>query len=350
MKISAAATLATVLISANIPVMFHGAPGLGKSDLTRQLAGSPALVAALTAGDTALQARLGGRLPVVDIRAANFDRVDLSGIPSVVAGRTVWNPPALLPDPAIHGPVGILFLDELTNAPLSVQGSLLQLLLDRKLGEYVLPPGWRIVAAGNRQADRASANRLSTAASNRLAHIEIEADSADWTAWAGDNGLHAAVVAFIQFRPNLLHVMPTDNAPAFPSPRAWASVARALDAAGPGWAGLAYDVARALVGEAAALELSGFVACWTELPRLPEIESNPAGAPVPRDMTAKYAVAALLGRTADPARMGAFVTYADRLGVEFSTLTVQQATRRAPALKETAAYVGWAIAHADVTL
>jgi len=337
MKISQVSKYAAVAIAANIPVMFHGAPGLGKSDLARQLARDSFLISALAPGAS--------QLPVVDLRAGNFDRVDLQGIPSVVNGVTVWNPPALLPLESRDGPAGILLLDEFTNAPLSVQGAFLQLLLERKLGEYVLPAGWRIIACGNRQADRASANRLSTAAGNRLAHFELTADSEDWLAWAAPANVHPVIVAFIKFRPAMLHVMPEPGAEsgAFPSPRSWEMLSRALWAAGADWQAMAGPLAAAIVGTGAELEFTGFVACWGQLPRLPDIESNPQGAPVPSEMTAKYACAAMLGRAATLANMDSVCIYLDRLGPAFSELGIQQAIGRAPALKETAGYVARSI-------
>ena len=57
-----------------------------------------------------------------------------------------------LPDGSIKE--GILFLDELNTAAPMVQASAYQLILDRKIGEYTLPDGWAIVAAGNRESDK----------------------------------------------------------------------------------------------------------------------------------------------------------------------------------------------------
>ena len=44
---------------------------------------------------------------------------------------------------------GILFLDELNRAQDDVLQAAFQLVLDRKIGEYVVPPGWVVVVAGN---------------------------------------------------------------------------------------------------------------------------------------------------------------------------------------------------------
>jgi MoxR-like ATPase len=78
------------------------------------------------------------------VRLSQLDSVDLRGIPSIKDSRTVWMPPIFLPTEG----VGILFLDELNSAPPSVQAAIYQLMLDRKIGEYSMPEGWRIVCAG----------------------------------------------------------------------------------------------------------------------------------------------------------------------------------------------------------
>jgi len=67
--------------------------------------------------------------------------------------RTVakWLEPAMLPTDGR----GILFFDELTSAPPLQQATAYQVTLDRRIGEYVVPDGYFIMAAGNNQTDRA---------------------------------------------------------------------------------------------------------------------------------------------------------------------------------------------------
>ena len=79
------------------------------------------------------------------MRAVQLDPVDLRGLPRIKADQTEWVPPKFLPTDG----KGILFLDELTSAPQMTQAGCYQLVLDRKLGEYVLPEGWVVIAAGN---------------------------------------------------------------------------------------------------------------------------------------------------------------------------------------------------------
>src|SRR3954470_11759572 len=104
------------LVPARRPAYVWGPPGVGKSSLVRQAADA-----------------LG--LDLVDLRVTLLDPVDLRGLPRLTADACVWVPPAFLP----RGGTGVLFLDELAQAPALVQAACLQLTLDRRLGEYELP-------------------------------------------------------------------------------------------------------------------------------------------------------------------------------------------------------------------
>ena len=156
------------------PAFLWGAPGVGKSQVVAQVA-----------------AALGLRL--IDIRAVLLDPVDLRGLPTVEDGKAAWAIPAFLPE---NG-AGILFLDELNAAPPLVQAACYQLVLDRALGEYHLPEGWSVFAAGNREGDRAVTSRMSSALANRFVHLSFEPDLDDWSRWAmGPGDLRSEVVAF----------------------------------------------------------------------------------------------------------------------------------------------------------
>jgi MoxR-like ATPase len=155
MKASQIASSLHVLFKARQPVFLWGGTGIGKSAIVRQLA-------------TSLN------LPLQDVRALLLDPVDLRGLPFLGSdGRSRWATPEFLPKDG----EGILFLDELNAAPAMVQASCYQLVLDRKLGEYTLPDGWAIIAAGNRDSDRAVTTRMPSPLRNRFVHLEFEVDA-----------------------------------------------------------------------------------------------------------------------------------------------------------------------------
>jgi len=230
-------------------------------------------------------------LSLRDIRALLLDPVDLRGLPYVANGRSMWATPEFL---SAHG-AGILFLGELNAAPAMVQAAFYQLVLDRRLGEYTLPDGWAIIAAGNRDGYRAHTTRMPTPLRNRFVHLEFEVDAQEWSEWAIGAGIRPEVIAFIRFRPQLLSVFDR-GANAFPSPRSWEFVSRMLDS-GPE-AGVEHEMFGGTVGPGAATEFSGFLRMFRELPNIDAILLNPFGEPVPDSPAAQYAVASALATRA----------------------------------------------------
>ena len=259
------------------PAMLWGPPGVGKSQIVAQVA-----------------ARHG--VPAIDIRLAQMEPSDLRGIPFRVDARVEWAVPAMLPDAARHGPAGILFLDEITSAPPAVSAAAYQLILDRRLGEYRVPPGWAIFAAGNRQGDRGVVYAMPAPLANRFSHFEVEANLDDWAAWAYANGIDARIVAFLRFKPELLFDFdPAHNPVAFPSPRSWEFAHRTIQKFGDN-PELLLPTLQACVGPAAGLELHAFL---ENLDNMPDLDAITRGepVPVPREVDLQYAVAsALVGR------------------------------------------------------
>ena len=77
-----------------------------------------------------------------------------------------------------------LFLDELPACTPDVQKAFYSLLLERRIGEYPLPPGTWVVAAGNRAEDRALVRTICSALVNRVLILHIRVDVAEWITWA----------------------------------------------------------------------------------------------------------------------------------------------------------------------
>ena len=191
------------------PVMVWGAPGVGKSTIVKSLAKEMGL-------------------GFVDVRLAQMESIDIRGLPLPDKEKhcVQWLPSSIFPTDNSKG--GIIFLDELSAAPKDVQVASYELILDRQLGGgdiYKVPSKWIIVAAGNRSCDRAVSTTMSSALANRMMHLEIEANAQDWVAWAVANGVHPAVIGFIQFKPQLLLSVDDQNLErGFPTPRSWERV------------------------------------------------------------------------------------------------------------------------------
>jgi MoxR-like ATPase len=239
---------------------------------------------------------------------------------------------------------GILFLDELNAAPAMVQASCYQLVLDRKLGEYTLPDGWAIIAAGNRDSDRAVTTRMPTPLRNRFVHLEFEVDVQEWSEWAIQAGIRPEVIAFLRFRPELLIAFDRDAPHAFPSPRSWEFVSSILDSLDSQCnSSIEHELIAGAVGTGAATELSAFLRTYRELPSIDAILLNPLQEPVPENAAAQYAVASALARCATDTNFDRICLYLNRLPTEFRVLCVRDATLREPAIRCTAGYVKFAV-------
>jgi len=323
MKASQIASSLHVLFEARQPVFLWGGPGIGKSAIVRQLA-------------------ISLNLPLQDVRALLLDPVDLRGLPFLGSdGRSRWATPEFLPQEG----EGILFLDELNAAPAMVQASCYQLVLDRKLGEYTLPDGWAIIAAGNRDSDRAVTTRMPSPLRNRFVHLEFEVDAQEWSEWAIQSGIRPEVIAFLRFRPELLSAFDRD-ANAFPSPRSWEFLSGILEKQ-PATA-IEHELFAGAVGNGAATEFSGFLRMYRDLPNIDAILLNPQREPVPENPAALYAIALALARCATDFNFDRVCAYLERMPTEFRVLCVRDAFLREPAVRHTPSYTKWAIEHHSV--
>jgi hypothetical protein len=192
------------------PVFLWGPPGIGKSDVVKQIG-----------EDTNRE--------VVDVRLALWEPTDIKGIPYYNAdqGKMVWAPPAELPtDPES---TAIIFLDELNSAPPAVQAAAYQLILNRRVGTYELPKGVDVVAAGNREGDRGVTYRMPAPLANRFVHLEMKVDFDDFQDWATLNKVHAEVVGYVGFaKQDLYDFDPKSSSKAFATPRSWVFVSDLL--------------------------------------------------------------------------------------------------------------------------
>lgn len=332
MHLKAATTLLTHFIDADIPAFLWGPPGVGKSASIRQIAADRGW-------------------NVIDFRASTRDSVALMGLPDITGDTTRWKVPDEFPQVERDGEEGILLLDELNAAPPSMMAAMFGLVLDRKVGDYTLPRGWRVVAAGNRQADRAAAQRMPSALANRFAHIDVDADTS-----AGHDNVHIEhfneigvdpqLIAFLRFRPALIHSMPKNDERAFPTPRSWEQASKVIRLP----SALRLQGVSSIVGEGAAAELEGFLRVYQNLPSLDLVLANPNSAPVPEDPAARFAISAGLARKVDHPSFDNGMAYMQRLPREFEIMFTVDAVRRDPKLSHTQTFTQWAMRNKDVTL
>lgn len=192
------------------PIFIWGPPGIGKSDIVHQIASEQ-------------------HRPVIDVRLSLWEPTDIKGIPyyNSTLNSMCWAPPVELPsDPDSNA---ILFLDELNSAAPATQAAAYQLILNGRVGTYVLPKNVSIVAAGNRETDKGVTYRMPAPLSSRFLHIELRTDFDDWLYWATANNIHEQVVGYISFaKQDLYDFDPRSPSRSFATPRTWSFVSSLL--------------------------------------------------------------------------------------------------------------------------
>ncbi len=251
------------LVKSNIPfsefpsVMLWGPPGVGKSQGVRE-------VAEIIANKT------DKKVIVTDVRLLLFNPVDLRGIPTANEDKTlaVWLKPKIFQMDDSDDVINILFLDEISAAPPSVQAAAYQITLDRTVGEHKLPENCIIIAAGNRVTDKSVAFNMPKALANRLCHFEIIGDNESWREWAISAGINDMVIRFLDKNPSMLMEFCEDSELAFPTPRSWEKVSNILNYVSEDFS-IIYPLIAGCIGVSAAYEFR----LWGEINnKVPSVE------------------------------------------------------------------------------
>ena len=243
-------------------VMLWGQPGVGKSAAIKQIA-------------ERIHEKTGKRVDITDVRLLLFNPIDLRGIPvaDVDHGTKVakWLRPQIFKMDPSDNVVNILFLDEISAAPQSVQAAAYQITLDKKVGEHKLPKNTIVIAAGNRVSDHSVAYKMPKALANRLLHFDISCDFDDWKKWAIEKNIHPMVMGYLAFMPNHLNTFNSSNdALAFATPRSWEMVSNLLNYVSEDIDDIYHEVC-GLVGSGIAIELRTWYKVYRRLPKVEDI-------------------------------------------------------------------------------
>lgn len=270
----------TALRSLPTPFLW-GAPGVGKSEGVRQFAKE-------------LSRRTGKRVIVTDIRLLLFSPVDLRGVPVADKNRelTSWLQPRIFHLDEAEDCINILFLDELSAAPQSVQACAYQICLDRCVGEHRLPDNCIVIAAGNRTTDKSVAFKMPKALANRLIHFQIVPSYAQWKQWALNSGLDERIIGYLGFDNSMLCTQPENSDLAYPTPRSWSFVSSLIAPYKDDLSG-AHMLIAGCIGADTALSFEEWCRAYRDLPRVEDILEGRCRT-YPKRQDALYALSASL--------------------------------------------------------
>lgn len=269
-------------------VFLWGPPGVGKSDAAQQFA-------------DVLSAESGKRVVVTDVRLLLFSPVDLRGVPVADAERKFadWLRPRVFDMDPSGEVINLLFLDELSAAPQSVQAAAYQITLDRRIGEHALPENCIVIAAGNRTTDQSVAYKMPKALANRMLHYNVVSDFPSWKAWAQRAGIDSRIIGYLSFDNSRLCVVPDSSDLAYPSPRSWSFVNSVLKAAvdRPLDSAAVHMAISACVGKDVAVEFQTWCSVYDYLPSMEDIRRGVC-TDYPKTQDALYALSASLTEAA----------------------------------------------------
>jgi len=323
-----------VMKAGKVPFIL-GPPGLGKSTMMAFLANA-------------------AKRPFRDIRLAYYSPTDVGGMPYLDRDGDEaimkFAKLGLLPS----GPGEFILLDEFPLAPRATQNAALQLILDGRVGDYVLPPDTWVAMAGNRAEDRCFGERLSPAMVNRVAVIRLKPSLDDWCEWAYDAGIDLRIVAYVRFNPDaLLDFNPSewDGEGNFASPRSWETLHKLMNC-GSDWDSLTRDQKRKLtvgtVGSAVGNEFSGYIEIYEDLPSIQSVLLDPDKAPIPTEASARIASAAMVANHATKQTLGPLLQYASRFEKMFETFAIKAIVARDKSLLSTPDIIRWVTTNKDV--
>lgn len=321
-----------VCIKAGLVPMGWGPGGVGKTQSNKQVA----------SGADIQYLALVGNLLTLDA---------LTGIPYNERGSLLWSCPGWV---ELVGK-GLLLIDEITDAMPSVQKMLYSLILEREVNGHKLGDGWAVSCAGNRPGDGSGSAMLPAPLITRLVHIGVccqvpdftrqlpesaEVDHKGWLRWAVGCGIVPEITAFIRSFPEMLYSYQA-------TPRTWEMVSdllKVITSADP----ITQELICGTVGPGVGVTFYGFLKLAATIPAPESILLDPAGAPIPGDLSVLHTLLSTLVYIAERRHVAALVEYAGRLSAEMGAYLLFSLGDKDPEFHTVAEYIRWYNQNKDI--
>ena len=315
------------LINAHLPVMLVGAPGVGKSEIVDQASAE-------------VEHELLLFHPVTD------EPIDVKGLPAMVDGQATFMPYGHMKQLLDATTPVVAFIDDLGQANVSVQASYMQMLLAREIAGHKISDNVTFISATNRKEDGAGVSGVLEPVKSRFVTIiQVEPNVDDWVAWALKNEVPNDLIAFIMYRPALLHdFQRTSEIKNSPCPRTVKHCGDLMKLGFPESREL--ELYTGAAGEGFATELIGFLKHRRGLPDPTLMLASPDKFPIPVDEPSKaYAMASAIAEKVNDDSMKNFCHILDRFaeagGPEYSAMAMNFAVGRNDDLRATRSYIEW---------
>jgi hypothetical protein len=305
-----------VVMRKNKPVIIKGRSGIGKSEAIAQ----------------EVEAQ-GAKL--VDVRLSHYESVDIHGFPAIdkATGFSRWHPMSTLPfvgnDEFPDDQDIVIFFDEFDHAKPEVLAVCYQIMLDFRVGEFVLKPRVKIVCAMNGNTAKGYGNKLPSPLRNRCTWFELAFSLDAWCAYLTQMGVPPVFIAFHQWKKGALvdTFDPNSSVEVFSTARSWlTAIDYYTDADMPH--SLKVASMTGVIGEGNCTELWGFIEVWHKVVKLKDVLNNPTGTPLPDEESMMYATAVSMSHEMNDKTTKAIYTYLKRMSPEYVILAWQLAISR----------------------
>jgi hypothetical protein len=334
MNLNQVSNLLTDLYETGITVELVGPPGIGKTEIMESVA-------------QRLSAKYEEPFGLLVKHVSTMESIDVAGfmVPSrdpktgVPIAQFTRSPLIPHDDAPARGAV---FLDERGQASVDVQKPLARFMLERKIGDSALKPGWVVWSARNRTSDKSGVVRDLRFLTNRMIQVNVDADPECWYLWAEKHDVSPLTIAYARFSPHrvFLKEVPEGDGP-FTTPRTLVMADKAIRAISD--EGIKLEAVCGLLGEGTAIEYMKFLRVESELPTKEEIIRDPHRARIPSEERpdAQYAAVHMAAHHADDKCIDQMFHYLFRFAKEFQLIGVQIIGRKNRNLLSNPLFTKW---------
>ena len=334
-----------------------GSPGVGKSSIAAAIAEE-------------------ANLKLIDIRLSMLDPTDLTGMPNFTImhdasgnplldangqqiKRTQFIPNRRFPlagmdeipsrkvmikgvEKLVPYDGWLILFDEIPSCTPSMQAAAYQIILDRMVGEYPLHDNVWMMAAGNRESDKAVAYPMSTALKSRMIHFPVDIPAKDWRDWACTKGFNHQITSYLAYKPeHLTKFDPSVVDLTFGCGRTWEFVNEILNDCGGVIDAEAEMMIKGAVGVGVGNEFIGYMTLYSQLPSIDDIIKDPANTPIPDELGSQYALSGMIALNMDKSNGSQLIQYANRMNPEFQVVMCSDAAKRKPSLMAIPNFSQW---------
>jgi hypothetical protein len=292
-------------LAAKWPVLLVGHPGIGKTDICRQVAEE------------------NGCGFLVEV-ATTAEPTDVRGLPAVIDGQADYLPYGFLRQLLDTNKPTLVLVDDLGHAGAEVQKAFMHLLLARRVNEHKISDLVSFAAATNDIGQRAGVTGIISPLQNRVYQIRVEADPQSWCDWATAHNVSPSVIAWVRSTPTIFDdwVAPTGIEPTC-TPRSTVMLSDFLQAGAT-----SIEEFEGCIGKVMAIQFAAYLDVFNALPSVHEIVRDPSKVPIPEELDRRYGICAALACQTDQQMWDNILLYLNRLPMEMQVMCITDASNR----------------------